>query len=314
MVVRDLWDGADVRWCGPETVRKGVRLHPGDLAVVLDAGRHQVTSFGALSALDARRPPGPARDVTIRLADGAQLTVPRKHLELVAPDHPLAPEPDATHAAWWLEQLDPWERPDISVSWLVPSSFPAVCQVLHRWRAPNGEPVRWRTLAEHPGIAELRDRLQTREGLVPALAHEQSLEASTGELDEDTAGALVAVLGRATTTPDDVFVAVWEGWGGIPVQRFPGAVRLDTDNRGHFLMRGPLTGVLRSVSASGRGQPVSGLWWPADRAWFVATEIDHEWTFVAGQQSLIDQLLVDPQLEVASTAFDVPAGRAPELR
>lgn len=313
MVVRDLWVGADVRWRGSEIVREGVRLQPGDRAVVLDAGHYQATSIGALSAMITRRPPCPARDVTIRVADGAQLTVPRDHLELVVPDHPLVPESDATHADWWLEQLDPWQRTDIPVSWLVPSSFPAVCQVLHRWQAPNGELIRWRTLAEHPGLAELRDRLQTSEGLVSALAHEQSMQAATGELDADTADALVAALSRATTTPDDVFVAVWEGWGDIPAQRFPGAARLDTDNRGHFLLRGPLTGVLRSVSASGHGQPVSGLWWPADRAWFVATEIDHEWTFVAGQPSLIEQLLDDPQLEVSSTAFDAPAGDAPQL-
>lgn len=27
--------------------------------------------------------------------------------------------------------------------------------------------------------------------------------------------AVAAVLGRHTTTPDDGFVAVWEGWGGL---------------------------------------------------------------------------------------------------
>ncbi len=161
-------------------------------------------------------------------------------------------------------------------------------------------------------MAELRDRLQARDGLVPTLAHEQGLEASTGELDELTASALVEVMGTATTTPDDVVVAVWEGWGDVPVQRFPGAARLDTQARGHFLLRGPLTGVLASVSASGLDRPTAGLWWPADRTWFVATEIDFEWTFVAGEPSLIERLVGDPRLEAAPTTFNTAAGRAVE--
>jgi hypothetical protein len=313
MVVRDLWAGADVRWRGPETVREGVRLRPGDRAVVVDAGRHYVRSFGTPYAptRTRTRTPLPGRGVTIRLADGAAVAVPRQHLELLPPDHPLAPEPDGTQASWWLEQLDTWGRPGVPVSSLVPSSFPTVCQVLHRWRGPGGEPIRWRTVADDPDIAELREWYQTREGLVPALAQQSGLQASTGELDELTASALVDVLGSATTTPDDVFVAVWGGWGDVPPQRFPGAAHLDTQSRGHFLLRGPLSGVLNSVAVSGgHDRPTSGLWWPADRAWFVATEIDFEWTFVAGGPALVDRLLDDDRLEVAPTTFDAQANRA----
>lgn len=78
MVVRDLWGGADVRWIGPETVRKGVRLRPGDRAVVVDAGRYQMTSFGSLYASTGKRPPRPGRGVSIRLIDGAEAAVPRR--------------------------------------------------------------------------------------------------------------------------------------------------------------------------------------------------------------------------------------------
>jgi len=46
------------------------------------------------------------------------------------------------------------------------------------------------------------------------------------------------------------------------------------------------------------------LWWPADRAWFVATEIDFEWAFVAGTEDLIDRLAVHPQLEATRTSPD----------
>ncbi|MFW5947792.1 MAG: V-type ATPase subunit, partial [Gemmatimonadota bacterium] len=35
---------------------------------------------------------------------------------------------------------------------------------------------------------------------------------------------------------------------------------------GHFLLRGPLRGVLQSVAASRTRRPAAGMWWPADRA------------------------------------------------
>lgn len=266
MVTADLRPGADVRWIGPDTERHGVRLRPGDRGVVVDAGRHQVTSFSAMH--DVARPLRPGRGVTVRLAAGTTVSVPRKRVELVAPDHPLAPEPDGTLADWWLQLLRPSGRQGILVGALVPSSFAAVCQVLH--------------------------------------------PASPGELDETVAAALVDVLTEATTTPYDVFVAVWEGWGDVPPQRFPGAARLDIPGRGHFLLRGPLRGVLTSVAASDHDRLAAGVWWPADRAWFVSTEIDFEWTFVACSDELVDRLIDDDRLEVARTAFDAAANQAAE--
>jgi len=40
------------------------------------------------------------------------------------------------------------------------------------------------------------------------------------------------------------------------------------------------------------------LWWPEDRAWCVATEIDFNTTYVAGTQRLVDVLLACETLEV----------------
>lgn len=141
MVVRDLWVGADVRWQGPETQRKGVWLRPGDRAVVVDAGRHHIASFSSLYHRAGTRRPRPGRGVTIEMVKSDEtVVVPHKHLSLVAPDHPLAPERDGAHAAWWLEQLDQWGGHGPPVSALVPSSFPAVGQVLHPWG--DAEPIR----------------------------------------------------------------------------------------------------------------------------------------------------------------------------
>lgn len=312
MVVRDLWLGADVRWSGPETVRGGVRLRPGDRAVVVDAGRHHVTSFSSLYVPVGTRPPRPGRGVTIRLAGGDETTVPRKHLELVPPLHPLRPEPDGDQAAWWLDQLETWGEQGIPVSSLVPSTLPAACQVLHRWLDPDGEPMSWRAAARQLGFGSVTDLDRTRDRDAIPAAEAAGLATSPGQLDTFTAGALIEVLATATTTPDDVFVAIWEGWGDVPAQRFPGAAHLETQGRGHFLLRGPLTGALSPVSVGGTEQPAAGLWWPADRSWFVATEIDFEWTFVAGSSTLIDRLVADDRIEVAPVSFYAPANLAAE--
>jgi hypothetical protein len=39
------------------------------------------------------------------------------------------------------------------------------------------------------------------------------------------------------------------------------------------------------------------LWWPADRAWCVASEIDLPWTYIGGSRGLIDAILTDDCIE-----------------
>jgi hypothetical protein len=55
------------------------------------------------------------------------------------------------------------------------------------------------------------------------------------------------------------------------------------------------------------------LWWPDDRAWFVATEIDFDSTFVGGDDGLIAALVTDRTLEALpitlSTRADAAADR-----
>ena len=47
------------------------------------------------------------------------------------------------------------------------------------------------------------------------------------------------------------------------------------------------------------------LWWPEDRAWCVATEIDLAWTYVGGSSELAATLLGDRRLEaLAATVED----------
>ena len=53
----------------------------------------------------------------------------------------------------------------------------------------------------------------------------------------------------------------------------------------------------------------AGIWWPRDRQWFVTTEIDFAWTFVAGKSELIDRLVTNRDLEAVRTAFEAGANQ-----
>jgi hypothetical protein len=48
----------------------------------------------------------------------------------------------------------------------------------------------------------------------------------------------------------------------------------------------------------------ASLWWPADRAWFVATDIDLVTTYVGGSTACIRDLLAHPGLEAAQVPRD----------
>ena len=228
--------------------------------------------------------------------------------------HPLGTEPDASPAAWWLDQLEPSKgRHPIPVSALVPSTLPVVCQVLHPWKLPDGQHATWQQMAALHGFADVGDLYENRP-VATELDEARELAGTFGSspkeggLDEGTVSALVDVLGQATTTPDEVFIAIWEGWGDGSRERFADTARIETPNRGHFLLRGPLHGVLTAVDKSG-SRLAAGLWWPSDRAWFVATEIDFEWTFIAGGQELVERHCADDRLEATPVSFDAPANR-----
>ncbi|MCH7669707.1 MAG: hypothetical protein IIC71_11005 [Acidobacteria bacterium] len=62
------------------------------------------------------------------------------------------------------------------------------------------------------------------------------------------------------------------------------------------MLAGPIEGILESVLEEPFTQ-TANLWWPEDRAWSVATEIDFSWTYIGGSVSLIQAVLGAPGLE-----------------
>lgn len=165
-----------------------------------------------------------------------------------------------------------------------------------------------------------------------------------GCLDTAQLAALREILARHTTTPGECFNALWDGFGEIdggdavdfltafsgsyaygrifrqakkqppPPPAFPQAVldgpRLRLPHRDYILFVGPIAdagrwGATPYAVDIPRDINSPNLLWPQDRAWFIATEIDQQWTGVAGSEALVSALLVDPRLDVVRSG-DVP--------
>ena len=53
------------------------------------------------------------------------------------------------------------------------------------------------------------------------------------------------------------------------------------------------------------------MWWPADRAWFIATEVDGFSSYVGGSQAAIDDVLAAPALEAIAVTARTPMDPGP---
>jgi hypothetical protein len=127
-------------------------------------------------------------------------------------------------------------------------------------------------------------------------------------------------LASFTRTPERCWCAMWEGDGDMvglrSDERLP---RLAMRGRGMILASGPLARVTEKsfddgfVTLAGEDgidddlYQSPSLWWPDDRAWCVATDVDLQTTYLGGSHELVEHLLNDAQLEVmrASAAQDV---------
>jgi hypothetical protein len=86
----------------------------------------------------------------------------------------------------------------------------------------------------------------------------------------------------------------WDGYGfygdapPLPLVRVP--------HRQYYLFTGPLGRTRRPFRFDAWDQSPS-MWWPADRAWFVATEVDGYSTYVGGTAACVDAIARRPEIE-----------------
>jgi hypothetical protein len=183
----------------------------------------------------------------------------------------------------------------------VPPVFEAYARLLHPAEGPHGQPIRWAGVAAWSGgtihalvqwVPMARER-----GLTPSAPPFLAAPAD-GRLLPATLAALCEVLAAHTTTPDECYFGVWEGYGRVgPGARF--AAHLDLPERTHLMFRGALSDVQEIGSRVGGffRQESPSLMFPADRSWFVATEVDFDSTYLGGSQELVDAVVADQRLE-----------------
>jgi hypothetical protein len=87
--------------------------------------------------------------------------------------------------------------------------------------------------------------------------------------------------------------------GFLDPRRYAGVPRVRTPARAYLLYRGPIAAA--SAFWWGLAWQSPNLWWPADRAWCVATEIDLPATYVGGRATCIERIVADGALEAFQT-------------
>jgi hypothetical protein len=80
--------------------------------------------------------------------------------------------------------------------------------------------------------------------------------------------------------------------------------RVQLPHRSYLLYQGPAEAALTLPGLDGTFGQGPNLWWPADRAWCVASEIDLPWTYIGGPRGLIDAILADDRIEALAAAPD----------
>jgi hypothetical protein len=120
-------------------------------------------------------------------------------------------------------------------------------------------------------------------------------EPAEGSLPARQAALLASVLEQHTSTPERCWFAVWDGFGGRYAFRAEGVPTIELPHRPMFLLSGPLSAAATTLVEFGHQS--ASLWWPDDRSWCVATDVDLMSTYLGGAEAAIDALVAVQDLE-----------------
>lgn len=244
---------------------------------------------------------------------------------------PLELKEDLSAADWIIDRIHGFAE---DVGSIVPEGFEAYARLFHpaaRFENNAQVEVSW------SDVAAANDRTVHPEMQWPNISGTWGYSDPTspslwsqppqdGSLPRQYTDYLRDVLTEYTSTPDQVWFAVWEGFGGLklrpggtvtlswgrkgkqrevhrPPLRPPPGPTFQLPNRAYYLLSGPIEGIGESMCEGSMWQSAN-LWWPNDRAWCVATEIDFSWTYIAGSSALVEALISHPELEVLPARID----------
>ena len=235
---------------------------------------------------------------------------------------------DVSTGAWITPRLGCFGQ----VASVVPRGFGAYARVLHPVRDGADQPSTWEQVCEvtdRSAHALMQwqsistPRVQDGSGCPPSAGRAwEGEEPEIGSLEDAALEVLCQVLAGHSAPDTACWFALWEGWGWIPGvpsvasfwpeghrdqviapafdQQVLHGPRLRHPGRDYLLFTGPLAAVTSTARWSEPDWALSqspNLFWPTDRSWCVATEIDFDSTLVAGSPALIHAVLAAPGLE-----------------
>jgi hypothetical protein len=229
------------------------------------------------------------------------------------------------------------------VTAIVPQGFEAYVRVFHPATGRNGEPISWSEIAAKSGrtmhrLAQFHAINRTEVTEVDPAGNGPG----NGNLPPRLLEAVCAAVRAHTGTPDSCFFCLWVGYGwmdntgssgrvvftpigytGPPPEPFgytdivPEFIRTAVASetrvllpaRDYLFFEGPLEGAVEfgEYLTPEHFLPQSpNLFWPEDRTWCVATEIDLFCTLIGGSEEMADRLIADPLLEAWRVFPDDP--------
>jgi len=235
-----------------------------------------------------------------------------------------------------------WPEPDgpTRIASFVPDSYEAFARILHPLRWGSGGGGRWSELATPRGITiGPATTFSEASGIRERDNQERwdEYHPSDGSLPAAEMAALGAALAPHTGTPDDCVFCFWVGSGvwvsdngetyyghltdeenaalNAPIRArwrqelaaMKGIPEVQLPAREHYLFTGPLGRTARPFRfGEWEWEQSPSMWRPADRAWFVATEVDGFSSYVGGRQAAIDDVLGSPELEAIAATAQTP--------
>jgi hypothetical protein len=129
--------------------------------------------------------------------------------------------------------------------------------------------------------------------------------------EKDQVGVALEILSEYTTTPDECYFCLWNGWGTITIDSAPDLAI--PGRRDYWLLRGALADYADWNSTDPVRWPFgdcpdAAFIWPADRAWCVTNDVDPHFASIGAGAEAIDRIVVDRRIDAV---FDDPECEPP---
>lgn len=197
-------------------------------------------------------------------------------------------------ADWLVNSLFPFET--YLAGSVVPPGYEAYARILHPAQSISkyvtwAEITTWSGRVYHP-------EMQFEAIATPSQGHIMGAKPWDGQVPFHMPLSQVKILARVlkqfTATPDKLWYLVWEGHGSLPKTDSP---RVQKPQRNYLLYTGTISDIGHLGIADHHHNPPE-YWFPDDKSWCVATDVDLFWTYVGGSRACIDTILHSADVEV----------------